>query len=160
VSHSHIPVRHFLQKLESQGRPDRDARPEWLLDLIDAVAEMFEPFAEVGRVGYDCNADRDRWNVMMYLGSTEFVGGRLDGTQQHVDFQFDILRLHALFTEIRRLEWNAFPGNSGREELDCSYVAIDGDYAGNAIRLRIFSTPPRTVGPGLRQKADGTCEPV
>lgn len=160
MSHSHIPVRHFLQKLETQGRPQRDARPEWLLDLIDAVAELFEPFAEVGRVGYDCNADRDRWNLLFYLGKTEFVGGRLDGQQQHVDFQFDILRLHQLFADVRRLEWNAFPGNARRDEADCSYVALDGDYQGNAVRLRVFSTPPKALGPGLRHLADGTCEPI
>ena len=42
---------HLLKKIETAGpRPRRDVRPQWITDLIDEVAELFEPFTDVGRV--------------------------------------------------------------------------------------------------------------
>ena len=158
MTHSHLPARHLIKQLETHGRPPRDIRPKWLAEMIEEVADLFDPFAEVGRVGFECHVDRNRWNVSMFLGSTERVGGRLDGRVQNIEFQFDVLRLSQLLVPIRRLEWTSFPGNGSEGEYDCSYLAVDADYRDQPIRLRIFGTPPRAASPGLRQLADGTVE--
>lgn len=162
MSHSHLPLQHLLKKIETTGpRPRRDVRPPWLTELIDEVAELFEPFTDVGRVGFECSLANARWDVSMYLGKTESVGGKDDGEVQHVDFQFDILKVQQQFSRIDSLRWNAFPG--GREEAEsteCSFVSIDGLRGENALRLRIFCTPPVQAGPGLRHHSDGTWEPV
>lgn len=162
MSHSHLPVQHLLKNLETFGiRPRRDVRPAWLADLINQIAELFEPFTDVGRVGFDCRLTDDRWELGMFLGSTELVGGKEDGDVQHVDFQLDIARLHSFFTSIDHFTWSAFPGGT-----DCdmtpgfSFISIDGCVQNHPLRLRVFSTPPDEAGPGLRRHSDGTWEPV
>lgn len=162
MSHSHLPLQHLLKKIETAGpSPRRNVRPAWMTELIDSVAELFEPFTDVGRVGFECRLTDDHWEVSMYLGKTEFVGGKADGEMKTVDFQFDLLKLNQLFTQIHVMTWSAFPGADGSEDRsECSFVSMDGIYRENTVRLRIFSAPPEQAGPGLRQHVDGTWEPV
>ena len=162
MSHSHLPIKHLLRRIETMPlRPRRDVRPEWVTQLIGEVAELFEPFTDIGRVGYDCRVTDDRWEVGMYLGTTELVGGKADGDVQHVDFQFDLMRLYRLFSQIDLLQWNAFPQSpSADSEFECSFIALEGKFNQNPLRLRVFCTPPTEAGPGLRHHTDGTWETV
>lgn len=162
MSHSHLPLQHLLKKIETSGpRTRRDVRPAWIAKLIDEIAELFEPFTDVGRVGFECSLGEDRWEVSMYLGKTELVGGKSDGEMQHLDFQFDLLKMTKYFDHIETLRWNAFPSGSDiNDGPECSFVSIEGKYEDNSLMLRIFCTPPEQAGPGLRQFTDGTWEPV
>ena len=69
---------------------------------LGEVADLFEPFTDVGRVGYECRIREEVWEIGLYLGCTEFVGGKLDGEIQAVDFQFDVARLYRMFDQIAR----------------------------------------------------------
>jgi len=161
VSHSHLPIKHLLKKIETAGpRTRRDVRPQWITALIEQIAELFEPFTDVGRVGFDCKAAADRWEVGLYLGTTELVGGRCDGEMLHVDFQFDLMQFNRLFDQIDRFHWNAFPADVNQAALECSFVVLDGRYQDNPVRVRIFCVPPTEAGPGLRHRTDGTWETV
>lgn len=162
MSHSHLPLRHLLKKIETAGpRPRRDVRPQWITALIDTVAELFEPYTDVGRVGFECSLASDRWEISMYLGKTEFVGGRSDGETKTVDFQFDLLKLLEQFSQVDALMWNALSGHRPDAEPDeCSFLALEGRHGEHALCLRVFCRPPEQAGPGLRRHADGSWETV
>jgi cation diffusion facilitator CzcD-associated flavoprotein CzcO len=54
VSHSHIALQHLISKIDSaEPRSKRATGPLWLPEFVDQVAELFEPFVDVGRVGFD-----------------------------------------------------------------------------------------------------------
>ena len=166
MSHSHLALQHLIHKIDSAGpRQKRSAPPAWLPEFVDQVAELFEPFVEVGRVGYECTPSTERWEVSMYLGATEAVGGRIDGEVRSVAFQFDLLRLSAIFELVDEFHWNAFPAGTADAELEAktgerSFVTATGRYRDNALRLRVFCSPPAEVSPGLRHFADGSWEAV
>jgi len=163
LSHSHIPVKHLLKQVElyRSKRNNRDVRPEWVTELIDRVAEIFEPLDDVGRVGFDCQLAEDRWCVGLFLGATEIVGGPLDGRARHANFQFDLRRLIGLFSKLEGFTWQALP-DGGEDDRRPAYsvINVDGLVSGNPIRLQLFSIAPETAGPGLRQYPDGSCNPA
>ena len=181
VSHSHLALQHLIHKIDSaEPRQKRSTAPAWLPEFVDRVADLFEPFIDVGRVGYECTPSAEHWEISMYLGATESVGGQVDGEVRSVAFQFDLARLHAVFDSVDEFRWSAFPtgtiptgaiptsaiptDTAGQDEQteggQRSFVAIVGRYGDNLLRLRVFCTPPAEVSPGLRQFADGTWEAV
>jgi hypothetical protein len=163
VSHSHIPVRHLLKQVDiyRANRDKRDARPEWVTAFIDNVADLFEPMFDDGRVGFDCQPIEDRWIVGMYLGGTEIVGGCDDGQFQHTDFQFDLMQLTELFSQVDELQWSAFPHRPDGDQMPASsFITVEGRVGEHAIRLQLYSVPPTDAGPALRQYQDGRCTPV
>ena len=158
-----MPVNHLLKQVEvfRSKRTRRDVRPAWLTEFIDSVAELFDPLTGVGRIGFDCRWADDRWAVVLFLGSTEQVGGKKDGESRHANFQFDLDGLRKLFDEVDWFRWSAFP-----EGVDCdghkisSYLTVEGRIGENALRLQIDSLPPIQAGPGLRCYPDGRCDTV
>jgi hypothetical protein len=166
VSHSHLALQHLIHNIDSaRPRAKRMTGPVWLPEFVDQVAELFEPFVDVGRVGFECAPNTERWEVSMYLGSTEVVGGKVDGELRPVAFQFDLSRLATIFDRIDECHWSAFPAGTVADDSDVatgekSFVTIVGSYRVNGLRLRIFGSPPADVTPGLRQYADGSWEAV
>ncbi len=166
MSHSHLAFQHLIHKIDTaRPRAKRPAGPVWLPEFVDQIAELFEPFVDVGRVGYECVPGAERWDIAMYLGSTEVVGGKVDGELRAVAFQFDLARLDTVFDRVEECRWSAFPAGTveGKTEpfaAERSYVTIAGRYRDNAVRLRVFGTPPADTAPGLRQYADGRWEAV
>lgn len=163
MSHSHLPVRHLLKQIEiyKSKRAQRGIRPEWLTTFIEDVAELFEPVADDGRVGFDCQLAEEGWTVALYLGGTEMVGGPEDGQSQYTGFQFDLLQLIDRFSEIERFRWSAFPeGSDLHEGASLSLVTIEGVVGDQWLRLRIHSVPPTDAGPGFRQFPDGRRESI
>lgn len=161
VSHSHLPVAHLLKQVElyRSKRQERDVRPVWLSNFINAAADLFEPLTDVGRVGFDCRLAEECWEVGMFLGTTEIVGGRDDGQARNTDFEFNLLGLLDYFEEVTRLRWNAVSSQGCDEDnLANSHVLVEGRVGENSIRLLVFAEPPRNIGPGLRKHADGRCE--
>lgn len=162
MSHSHMPIQHLLKQLEafSSKRESRDIRPEWVTEFIGEVAELFEPLTGVGRVGFDCQFSEDCWVVGMYLGKTEMVGGKCDGHSVNMNFDFNLLGLLNRFCSVQDLKWSAHPtGDEGDSLPARSFITITGLVGENLLRLQIFSTPPETTGPGLRQYPNGEYEP-
>lgn len=162
VSHSHIPVQHLLKQVElfKSRRESRTVRPEWLTAFIERIADLFEPLADDGRVGFDCRLLEDRWVVAMYLGATEIVGGPEDGELKFTNFQFDVHGLVDRFCEIDRLVWNAIPeAIVGDADTPRSSITVDGRVEGNTLRLQVYAIPPNDAGPGFRKPIDGDRQP-
>lgn len=161
MGHSHLVVEHLLKKLESRpAKVRRDVRPAWLNKFIDSVAEQFEPFTDVGRVGFECALRDEHWDVGMYLGSAERVGGPMDGDVQHIDFQFDAFAVQRLFSNLNRCRWIVFPAlDVDGSTQDGMFLEFVGQVAGGEnVRLKIFGRPPVDSNPAMRINDDGDCE--
>ena len=160
MMHSHLAINHLIRQAEEHRsrRNTRDVRPDWLTDLINETAELFEPVTGVARVGFDCQLAECVWEVRMYLGRTESVGGHNDGMFAHTDFCFDLSRLLVRFDSVDELVWTALP------QAGCAaapgQVMIAGTIDSSALRLELSSVPPDEAGPGLRRYPNGECVAV
>jgi hypothetical protein len=159
-----MPVKHLLKHLESyrNRRNNRDIRPAWVTQFVNSAAELFEPVEDVGRVGFDCQIVDDCWEVALYLGSTEIVGGREDGESRYSGYYFDVRALMALLHEVEEMQL-ASTADSDYEDVASvprTVLTIDGRIDENRLRVRVHSIPPADVGPGLRRHVDGRCDPV
>jgi hypothetical protein len=163
MSHSHLGARHLLAQIETDRsrRANRDKRPEWLNGLVEEAAASFEPLAGVARVGYECLPDERGWNISVYLGTVEQVGGKSDGQTRRPDFRCDLKRLLEQFARIDEVEWTVWP--DGRDDglvAQQSTITVAGLVGSSLVRLQVRSSAPDTVGPGLREFPDGRVESV
>ena len=150
--------------LPSEGdRRRRDKRPEWLVELTECVADLFEPLRDVARVGFDCRPVNGRWHLDVFLGPTETVGGAQDGYQQVPSFKFDLRALFRCFDRIEACDWLAAPsGEAARDDEPAlppgfSQLQIEGDVQGSPLAITVSSLPPEEIGVGLKIYGD---EPV
>jgi hypothetical protein len=163
LTHAHLTVEHFIQQIQANPapRPNRDVRPQWLTDFVERIAELFEPLSPTGRVGFDCRWSEDFWQLEMYLGRTELVGGMFDGESRHLNFQFDLRKLVDEFRTIDEFRWLAFPeANPPETERPASHLVLCGTVGDSPLRLTLFEASPPTSGPALRQFPDGRFEPA
>jgi hypothetical protein len=162
LSRSHLSARHLLQQIETDRskRAKRDIRPQWLTALVESTAELFEPVAEVGRVGFDCRLDEQGWSATLYLGAVEFVGGKTDGQTQRPGFQFDLKALLECFSRVDDVSWGVLDHSDEEDPGPRSLISIDGLVEENRVRMAIHSTSPAPVGPGLRRLPNGRFEQI
>ena len=164
VSDSHLSVRHLLRQLDEM-RSDRSRGlqlPEWLEAFIVTAAEQFEPETESARAGYVCSWADDGWNVTLFLGMTEVVGGAADGANLPTGFRFDLEAIRDCFDRIDNVTWQGVPNGCGcnRSGVDEAAIIIDGMLHEQRLRLEVTLRPPSDVGPGLLMDADGRCTPA
>ncbi|MCP4169691.1 MAG: hypothetical protein GY758_02840 [Fuerstiella sp.] len=151
-----MSIEELLQQMADYKirREHRDHRPIWLKEFIHNVADIFEPLANAGRVGFDCRADERGWLVSMYLGTTEMIGGPKDGQIEHVGFRIDIHQLLLLFNDVSRCEWYSV-GNERDERFEQavrSLLSVTGQVdLEHSVRLELLGVPPKYVGPALKQ---------
>lgn len=165
MSQHHLPIEQFLSQKELAEQElsvaKRETRPEWMTHFIDSVADLFDPLIGVARVGFDCNFVEGTWVIGLYLGAYEIVGGRHDGEQRHINFEFDLQQLMAHFSKVSELVWSAYPSpRDNRSAWARSYVTIAGMVANQPVRLQVFSVPPIHAEVGMRRYPDGRFEPA
>lgn len=164
MSHSHLAIRHLIRQVDDYALRRSAGRklPDWLTAFVQQAADLFEPFSGVARPGFECCRDEDRWEISMFLGKTEAVGGRDDGAQTAVNFSFNVHGLTRLFEDLHTLRWNAFPDCGGcvGEMLDLSFLVAEGLVGGEPVSLQIHAGPPEDAGPGLKQYNDGSVASV
>jgi hypothetical protein len=163
MSHSHLGAKHLLAQIETDRsrRTNRDKRPDWLNGLVEEAAASFEPLVGVARVGYECLPDEGGWNISVYLGSVEMVGGKSDGQTRSPDFRCDLKRLLEQFARIDELEWTVRPQGLGDgTPVEQSVITIGGLVGTSQVWLRVRSSAPEAIGPGLREFPDGRVESV
>ncbi len=161
MSHSHLLVQHLMKQMEDwhPGQKTHE-RPEWLNELITAIAQRFEPLTGVARVGFECRMDEEGWVVRMYLGSTEMVGGATDGRIQPVSFELNLQDLLSRFEHIDEFFWSVFPEQAEDIDEGQAYVTLSGRVEGNSVRFHLFAIAPPDVGPGIRVYPNGQIETV
>ena len=147
-------------------RDRSESRPAWLLDLIDCVAELFEPLRETARVGYECRPAGGRWELDVFLGPNETVGGAQDGLQQVPSFRFDLRALFQCFDRIDSCQWLAAPSGeaavAGQPALPAGFsqLLVEGVANGESIAVSVSSLPPEQIGVGLKIFGDGAAQRV
>lgn len=154
LSHSHIVVQHLMKQLETFATPAarRRRRPSWLNELVERAAPLFDPFCELGRVGFASELTDEGWEVRLYLGSHEVVGGRHDGDRREPGFQFNVSGLTDLFSTVNEMTWTvASQGPFGGG----SFLMINGFYSGQPVCVKVYSKPPKEAGVGLRRDQQG-----
>lgn len=161
--HSHLAIRHLIRHVAERrqngiGQPVLSPK---LVALIDDVCQLFEPFTGVARAGYECMFGGDRWEISVFLGEHEAMGGALDGELSPVSFRFDVAGLTNMFDQVHSASWNAIPCGYGDESGEFeSFLTIEGVAAGERISLQVHALAPREIGPGMRVYQDGRMELV
>jgi hypothetical protein len=159
LAQSHLLVQHLLKQLEQhkRERQNRQRRPEWLSVFVHQAAALFEPMSGVGRVGSQCEVVDEKWEVRLYLGATEIVGGKNDGHSQLVSFELDLARLNQLFSKVEEFHWSVSAAADGGNS---SFVSMKGLVDQYSIGLKVYSRPPKEAGPAFRQHSDGSVDHV
>ena len=148
MSHSHLGAKYLLSQIETDRslRTNRDKRPEWLNALIEEAAGSFEPLVGVARVGYECLPNEGGWEVSLYLGTVEMVGGKSDGQTRCPDFRCDLKRVLEQFARIDELEWTVLPnGPDNGDVAQQSTIVIEGLVGSSRVRLQVRSSAPETI---------------
>lgn len=134
-------------------------RPAWINHLIDTLSEFFEPIEGIARVGFDCRINEKHWEISLYLGRTEVVGGPQDGSSEPVDFSLDLRGVAGILGEFDILEWTVVhAATESGPSVPRSLLRIETFFEGNPVRILFVSHAPQEAGPALRRFADGTCE--
>jgi hypothetical protein len=149
-------------ELKGERGSHRHASPAWLVQFIDNFSQRFEPFSGVARVGYECQKAENGWEVAIFLGEHEIVGGAADGQLRPINFRFDLKNIDAEFDQLSTISWNAFPSSHVCLEMmaDLSFLTIEGIVHGEHVRLQLHAGPPDSIGPAIREHVDGRLELV
>lgn len=160
----HLRPRHLVPLIDtSRATRVRFQPPEWLPALLDDFSEHIEPFSGDARLGYEIRFADPHWELDLFLGSNEVIGGDADGQFQYVNFRTDIARILSLFTSVYRCEWIAMTENdrSQREltpaDSRCG-LRIEAEYGGQDVWVTLKSVPPVAVMPGLKRYPNGNYE--
>lgn len=160
VSHSHLAIRHLIRQVDDYAARRQSGKkiPAWLTDFVQRAAELFVPFSGVARPGFECRRGEDRWEISIFLGKTESVGGPDDGAQAPVNFSYDIHGLTRVFEQLNAIRWNAFPdcGGCTDDALDLSFLVAEGTVQGELVSLQVHAGPPEGTGPALKRYDDGS----
>lgn len=163
MAHSHLPIQHLINQIENSPseRMNLNCRPVWLNQFVDEVAEIFNPLDEVGRVGFECEFTDTYWEVGLFLGSTEIVGGQRDGQFIAASFQFDLLQLLDRFESVNRFHFNYMEHPNMADAFDpaSAYITVEGHLTDlELVRLNVYATPPPEAGPGFRKNHNGVID--
>ena len=160
--HSHLPIRHVIQSAQNlrQNGLGQPAIPEPLVQFVHEICHLFEPFGGVARAGYECAYGDDRWEIAVFLGEREAIGGPLDGKTTPVNFRMDLDALRSAFESVERFAWNTLP--DALEELEMtryeSFLTVEGTAAGQPVSLQVLSLAPDALGPAILEYQDGRVE--
>lgn len=158
LAHSHLVIRHLIHGLEARGRDSIDIRmPAVIESFVHSVADLFEPYKGSARVGYECQFVDDSYEISMFVGQREIVGGPLDGRQEPQSFRFHLQGLFDRFDSIQSFLWNVIPSNQIIDH-EVSFIVVEGRVQGHVIRLQLHPTAPEEIGPAMREYSDGTVE--
>lgn len=155
LAQPHSRTQQLIQFLES-FRPTSEDRvqPNWAANLLEQVCEFIEPVQGEARVGYECRFVESLWQIELFLGKIEIVGGSYDGHTSYVNYTANVAGILGLFSSIRRCEWQALP--CSQHPGTSTGLAIEGEWKGHIVRILLRMVPPKSVGVGLKHYQDGT----
>lgn len=165
MPHAHLPVYHLLEQLRAdRAQRRRIKHPQWLTDFIDQAADLFEPIEGIGRVGYETWPDERGWNLRLFLGREELIGGATDGRRQPVPFDLDLRNLARLLDEVTGIHFEAShptvvdhddsAAMPGEPVLEAKAV-VRGQFRGESLSVEITAWAPPDAPPGFWRMRDG-----
>lgn len=163
MTHSHLPVYHLIRQIEEQKEKGTKRRslPEWMTSFIDEIADTLEPTQGVARLGFDCKLTEAGWDLSLFLGHTEIVGGKDDGHSRVPNFNLDINAIAKQFQSLKSLDWESRP-YSGEISIENEYSAIifKGVIQNENLTLSVLDRSPEEIGPGMKEHSDGQLETI
>lgn len=122
--------------------------PDWLEDLANVLAAEFQTLTLPAPVGchYFYNAEDELWEVTLFTGATEIVGGRNDGARSQGKFGVDLVRLSSVFSRIDALYWQA--SSLGPDDELGPHISIEGAYEDQPVWVRLLARAPRRFAAG------------
>ncbi|MEX0715077.1 MAG: hypothetical protein WD066_00750 [Planctomycetaceae bacterium] len=128
--------------------------PSWLSHLADQVAQRLRAADILAPLGchYYRNRVLDQWEVTIFAGSTEIVGGELDGELRYSNFQLDLRELFGLFDLVDTFHWQA--DQMGPDDELGPHVSVEGSFEGHPVWLRVLARPPARFPKGRNLLTD------
>jgi hypothetical protein len=118
--------------------------PDWLSALTSAIAECLVaasiPAPMGAHVQRAADADPEVWEVSIFYGKTEIVAGPQDGKRTDTPFWLDLSAVRQVFDRVTGFHWQAAP--LGPQDDLGPHVAIDGEYLGHPVRVRVLAAAP------------------
>ncbi|NOX54717.1 MAG: hypothetical protein GXP27_09815 [Planctomycetes bacterium] len=117
--------------------------PKWLEDLANRVASLMraaDVLAPIGCHFFHARFPKDQWEVTLFVGKTETVGGSQDGATTLSPFTLDLAQLMDLFSEVESFHWQAL--KLGPTDELGPHISVEGYYKGVAVWLRVLAEPP------------------
>lgn len=123
--------------------------PDWVSDLIGAVAAGFHPEVVCGPLGYIWIPPKDQmqpWRLSVFPTPGEIAeAGPEDGEITVPGFRLTLTPILKKFSPIPRVDWRAPSQYTG--ELDGPGVVIRGRVHGRRLILSVFDEPPAAFKP-------------
>jgi len=119
--------------------------PEWLQNLSDQVLALTSSSGSLPSAGCHFTVVEDVWEVTIFAGATETVGGELDGRWNDPPFSLDLLGIPACFDELHQMWWQTQAWSS--EDQLGSHLSAEGIIQGHKVWLRIKGQAPHQFGP-------------
>ena len=134
------------------------ATPDWVSSLTEEIARHLVAAAVPAPIGVHVQrsdtpastgprpstkrrAPREPvWEVSLFYGKTEVLGGAGDGKRTDTAFWLDLAAVTAAFTSVEGFFWQAAP--LGPEDDLGPHVAVEGVYDGHRVRLRVLAAAP------------------
>ena len=120
--------------------------PDWLEDLVEAVAGCIEVDDPMGPLGYRWHEESGFWEIDIYPMPIELVGGAVDGAVVDPGYSLDLAALQAVFDQAKFLYWNTH----GYHGSDPPFVSMEGTYQGREIFVRVLAAAPEGEEPGMK----------
>jgi hypothetical protein len=123
-----------------------DVPPEWLRELAGALAEHLVAAALPAPLGAhvqhttDAEAPQGVWELSIFYGKTDVVGGPQDGLQTDTPFWLDLAGVLKAFNRLDAIFWQS--ASLGPNDDLGPHVAIEGEYRGQAVRVRVLAAAP------------------
>lgn len=118
----------------------------WLATLAHEIAQRIRPVDPLAPLGCHFAFHAGRWEITLFVSTTEVVGGQYDGEAFASAFQLDLTGIESLFDEVACLGWQ--PIELGEDDDLGPHIAVEGVYQGHSVWLRITAYPPVGIEPG------------
>jgi len=125
--------------------------PDWIQPLAEALAAHYLVVTPPAPMGVHAQPAADRadgaatWEVSLFYGKTEIVGGPRDGHRTDTSFWLNLLELRDVFDRVETLYWQAAALGDG-DDLG-PHIAIEGAFRGHSVRVRLLATAPVNFPP-------------
>lgn len=119
--------------------------PHWLSDFSDRVLDLVTPYDRMPSAGCHFQLVEGIWEITLFVGVTETVGGERDGARFESPFSVDLIGIPGCFGELHQMWWQS--RRLGTDDQLGSHLSAEGTVGGERVWLRITADAPEQFGP-------------
>jgi len=122
--------------------------PKWLSVFANRLATTVDSYELLAPLACHYQEVDGTWEVSLFCGGTEIIGGEYDGEMRCSRFFLDLLDAMQLFDHLECVTWQAQPMGE-RDDLG-PHVSIQGKIGEHPVWLRILAQAPEQFSPGRK----------